>query len=69
MERGRRKSTLERDGKGSKEEYNGTGWKGVEGRVQWNGMERGGRKNIMERNGEGRKKRTKGTGWKGVIKT
>ena len=58
MERGRRKSKMERNGEGQKEGYNGTEWKGVEGRVQWNGMERGGRKNKMERNGEGRKKRT-----------
>ena len=39
MERGRRKRTMERDVE--KEEYNGTGWRGVEGSVQWNGMERG----------------------------
>ena len=51
MERGRRKNTMERDGKGSKEKYNGTEWKGVEGQEQWNGMER--RKSTMERDGKG----------------
>ena len=40
MERGRRKSTMERDGDR------------VEGRVQWNGMERGRRKSTMERDGK-----------------
>ena len=42
---------MERDGE--KEEYNGTGWKGVEGRVHWNGMERGSRKSTVERDGKG----------------
>ena len=35
------------------EAYNGTEWKGVEGRVQGNGMERGRMKSTMERDGKG----------------
>ena len=53
MERSRRKSKMERNGEGQKEGYNGTEWRGVEGRVQWNGMERGRRKSTMERDGKG----------------
>ena len=66
MERGGRKNIMERNGEGRKKRTKGTGWKGVEGRVQWNGMkrvrrlglkwngmERGGRKSTMERDGKG----------------
>ena len=51
MERGRRKRTMERDVE--KEDYNGTGWRGVEGSVQWNGMDRGRRKSTRERDEKG----------------